>query len=751
MKYLKILVLICLFNSQLGAQSLHISGKVLSEKQPLAFASVGISALGKGTTTNQNGEFLLENLPAGRFLLEVRMIGFSNFSVWVQTEKSNKPLLVNLEALNQSLKEVTISGTLSETSRSSSPIAVEVINSKFFQKNPTNNLFESIQMVNGVLPTMNCNVCNTGDIQINGLDGPYTLVLIDGMPIVSALSAVYGLMGIPNSMIEKVEIVKGPAATLYGSEAVGGLINIITKNANTAPKLSIDYFGTSYLEQNLDVGFSVKKEKLSYLFSANLFGLNQKVDLNKDNFTDIALQKRASVFAKMHWQRSNSLASQVSLRLFKENRFGGEMNWTEDFRGGDSIYGESIFTDRLELIGLHPFKLFNQHVRFQLSFNLHNQDAAYGTSLYLGKQTTGFGQLLYNKNIGSRHRLLFGTALRYTFYDDNSVATTNGFGLNQPDITYLPGVFVQDEIQLDAYQSLLIGLRMDFNARHGFIYSPRINYKIGEWRGHTFRMGVGNGFRIVNLFTEDHAALTGARKLIIKEDLEPEKSWNVNLQYSKWKGFDKGFLDFDASVFYTYFSNKIIPDYDTDPNAIIYTNINEHAVSKGISLNLNAQFAQPLKLNAGVTFMRVYSIVSNQSGELVKSNQIHAPNFSGVFGVSYKFKRFYNITVDYTGQVYGPMRLPVLPNDFRPEYSPWYTLQNIQFIKNFDRRLEIYAGIKNVFNFLPKDPIMRWFDPFDKNVNDPISNPNNFTFDPTYNYAPMMARRYFVGIRYNLR
>jgi outer membrane receptor for ferrienterochelin and colicins len=97
------------------------------------------------------------------------------------------------------------------------------------------------------------------------------------------------------------------------------------------------------------------------------------------------------------------------------------------------------------------------------------------------------------------------------------------------------------------------------------------------------------------------------------------------------------------------------------------------------------------------------------------------------------------------------MRLPVLPNDYRPEYSPWYTLQNIQISKTFAKRLEIYTGVKNIFNFLPKDPIMRWFDPFDKNVSDPVGNPNGYTFDPTYNYAPMMARRVFVGLRYNLR
>ena len=100
----------------------------------------------------------------------------------------------------------------------------------FFRKNPTPSIFDALQNINGVRPQLNCNICNTGDIHINGLEGPYTMVLIDGMPIVSSLGTVYGLSGIPNSLVERVEIVKGPASSLYGSEAVGGLINIITKN-----------------------------------------------------------------------------------------------------------------------------------------------------------------------------------------------------------------------------------------------------------------------------------------------------------------------------------------------------------------------------------------------------------------------------------------------------------------------------------------------------------------------------------------
>src|SRR5690606_13303543 len=140
-----------------------------------------------------------------------------------------------LENDNRNLEEVVVSGTLKQVSKLDSPIPVEVVTSKIFQANPAPTIFESLQNINGVRPQINCSVCNTGDIHINGLEGPYTMVLIDGLPIVSGLSTVYGLNGIPQALIERVEIVKGPASTLYGSEAVGGLINIITKSPSSAP------------------------------------------------------------------------------------------------------------------------------------------------------------------------------------------------------------------------------------------------------------------------------------------------------------------------------------------------------------------------------------------------------------------------------------------------------------------------------------------------------------------------------------
>src|SRR5690554_367284 len=222
---------------------------------------------------------------------------------------------------DDTLEEMVISGTMKPVLRSESLVPVEVYTPAFFKKNPTSNVFEALQIVNGVRPQVNCSVCNTGDIHINGLEGPYTFVLIDGMPIVSGLSTVYGLSGIPNSLIERIEVVKGPASSLYGSEAVGGLINVITKNPKNAPLFSADVFGTSWGEVNTDVGVSTKVgEKAHLLLGVNYFNYSNPIDKNGDNFTDLTLQDRFSVFQKWNFTRKSNKLFSVAARYFYEDR-----------------------------------------------------------------------------------------------------------------------------------------------------------------------------------------------------------------------------------------------------------------------------------------------------------------------------------------------------------------------------------------------------------------------------------------------
>ena len=510
-----------------------ISGQIIAEKIGLKQAYVFLIGTKQKTQTDNFGNYKFENLSIGNYKIEVKAMGYETVRKTIVV-KENENLIQNfdLKETQNNLNEVVVSGTLKPVRRLESSVPVEVYSPKLFKQNPTASIYEALQNVNGVRPQLNCGVCNTGDIHINGLEGPYTLVLIDGMPIVSSLSTVYGLSGIPNSLVERIEIVKGPVSSLYGSEAVGGLINIITKNAINAPRFSADIFSTSYLENNIDLGakFNIGKKAVA-LFGLNYFKYGNRVDNDKDNFTDVTLSDRISLFQKWTFERKENRLFTIAARGVYEDRFGGNMLWERKYRGGDEIYGESIYTKRGELLGNYQLPT-PEKIMFSFSGNVHFQDSRYGTTSYIANQKIAFGQLTWDKKI-VKHDLLLGTALRYNFYDDNTLATSNSSGENKVEKTFLPGIFVQDEIAFNDKNKLLMGLRYDYNSFHGNIFTPRIAYKLKLNDNNIIRLNAGTGFRVVNLFTEEHAALTGSRDVIVTENLNPEKSFNVNLNYLK--------------------------------------------------------------------------------------------------------------------------------------------------------------------------------------------------------------------------
>jgi outer membrane receptor for ferrienterochelin and colicins len=676
----------------------------------------------------------------------------ASFAQKTEPKKTNDTINNNQNELN----EVVVSGTLKAVKRLESAVPVEVYSPLFLKKNPTASIYEALQNVNGVRPQLNCGVCNTGDIHINGLEGPYTSVMIDGMPIVSSLSTVYGLSGIPNSLVERIEIVKGPASSLYGSEAVGGLINIITKNPSNAPLFSADVFTSSWLETNTDLGvkFNINKKATS-LLGVNYFNYNQTIDNDKDGFTDVTAQNRISVFNKWNFSRNQNRLFSVAVRGMYEDRWGGDVRWEKKYRGSDEIYGESIYTKRGELIGSYQMPT-TEKLMLSFSGNIHFQDSRYGTTSYIANQKIGFLQLTWDKKIG-KNDVLAGIASRYTHYDDNTPATAI-LTANNPEKTWLPGIFVQDEINFNEKHKVLLGLRYDYNSIHGTILTPRLAYKWKINDNNIFRFNAGTGFRVVNLFTEDHAALTGAREVVIANNLNPEKSVNANLNFIKKIYFDNGtFLGVETTAFYTRFSNKIIPNYEADPNKIIYSNIDGYALNQGISCNTDLNFTNGLKFILGATYMDVSNVENG-----IKTRPILTENFTGTWTVSYKINPI-KLSIDYTGNVYSPMKLPLLSEtDPRNPDSPWYSLQNIQFTYSGWKNFELFGGIKNLLNFTPKrnNPflISRTEDPFDKNVQYDSNgqamvtpdNPYGLTFDTSYVYGPNQGIRGFFGLRYNL-
>lgn len=738
-----------------------VQGEVMHEQtgERLAGATVSTSVSLRSVVSDRNGKFTIDISDTDSLLVTV-----TGFEIRKIDPADKKYLAVSMTPLQKELEGVVVTGTMKAVRRSESPVAVEVYTPQFLKKNPSPSIFESLQNVNGVRPQLNCSVCNTGDIHINGLEGPYTMITIDGMPIVSSLASVYGLFGIPTQLIDRIEIVKGPASGLYGSEAIGGLINIITKSPDKAPLFTANLMTTSWLEHTADIGAKIKiGKKTSSLLGINYFNYQHPLDKNKDQFTDVTLQHRISVFNKLSFERKNNRVATLAARYFYEDRWGGDMRWNRTFRGSDSLYGESIYTNRVELIGNYqlpaPEKIF-----FSFSATSHDQNSYYGTTPYKGKQKIGFGQLVWDKQAGAAHSLLAGLAARYNYYDDNSTATMDTLTrMNKPDNYVIPGIFLQDEWKLDTKHLLLLGLRYDHHPIHKGIFTPRIAWKWSMKERQTFRLNAGTGFRVVSLFTEEHAALTGARAVEVKESLKPERSYNVNLNYTWFKKWEQLSLNIDASAWYSHFTNQIIPDYDTDPNKIIYKNLNGYAASKGMTLNIELNKGHRFKSLIGITLQNVEKTEINDQGKKTKQQPVLTEKWSGTWAITYIIPAA-RLTIDYTGNIYGPMRLPLLSKtDPRPGSSPVWSIQNIQFSKLLNTKLELFTGIKNLLNWTPAKNtpfiIARSHDPFDKkveydgngNILATAENPYALSFDPTYVYAPNQGIRFFAGLRLSLK
>ena len=241
--------------------------------------------------------------------------------------------------------------------------------------------------------------------------------------------------------------------------------------------------------------------------------------------------------------------------------------------------------------------------------------------------------------------------------------------------------------------------------------------------------------------------------MVFVDELEPEKSWNINLNYVKTFYFKQGVIfDIDLSLFHTVFSNKIIPDYDTNPNKIIYDNLDGSSISTGASLNANLVNQNGVRINLGATYIDTYAEAAG-----VKTRPYLTERFQGVWKIE---KKWYpsNLTFDLTGATTGPLKLPTLSAlDPRPSMSETFTIVNIQLTKNWGGAFETFGGVKNMLNFTPPaNSISRAFDPFDKqvtfdgsgNVLQTANNPYALTFDPSYVYASNQGIRFFVGVRW---
>ena len=714
-----------------------ILGTVTGPDGPVVGATVRITSSQEGTVTNVEGNFELE-AESEDITLEIRSIGYKTRIASIQLPV-DEPLVIQLEESSLGLDEVVITGTLEPVFVSQSPIKTEVLTTKHFNTfmpSASANLVDAMTMVNGIQEVVSCGVCFTNSLSVNGLEGQYTAILVDGTPMYGNLASVYGLNSIPGIMVDRIEVIKGPGSTLYGSEAVAGVINIITRNPENEPVVAGDVMSTTHGEIFANAALSLSTGKASSYSGVNYSGMHRFIDDNQDGFGDIINIDRLSLFSKWNVPLNKSIEATIAAKyMFEDRRNGLEAFLADpsDLRGNDESYGESIRTHRLEIFGNISGP---RNIQMDYSFSSHDQDSYYGSDHYVAEQHIGFLNTYKRINAG-RHSLTGGLTLRYQYYDDNTVATPDG-----ADKQFIPGVFLQDEWDLSNRITIIGGWRTDHYRRHGLIHSPRFSLKwqAGKWT--TLRFNSGTGFRVVNLFTEDHAFVTGQRSVEITEDLEPERSVNaaVNLNHVLALGSSQAVIDVD--VFYTRFTNKILPDYET-PGKIIYSNTGGIAQTRGIALSWRQEFSFPLEVTAGLTWMRAFQ--TDQEGN--EERLLFAPDLSGLLNISYTFKKP-GILVAWSANFTGQMALPEVfdldntgspVENPRPELSEAFQIHNLQISKQM-RSFRIYGGVSNIFNYMqPVSPL--------SGFNDPAASPGfSQFFDTAYSFAPLHGREFFIGI-----
>ncbi len=708
-----------------GAQD--VVGQLLDNRSPVPFASVGIVGTQLGVSTGYYGKFILRDLKPGTYRLYFSCVGYKTDSLEVEVGNSNVDLgYVKLAPTSLGLNEIVVSGTLRPVHLKNSPVRVEVVNTKKLLKSmaPT-NLMESLTMLNGVQEVLACGVCYTNSISINGLPGNYSAVLIDGSPMYGNLASVYGLNGIPIQMIERYEVIKGPNSTLYGSEAMAGVIDIITKDPSKQPDFSADVMLTSHLESFGNVAVAGKSGKWTHFTGLNYGYINDFDDLNEDGFGDMINLDRVGVFSKWNYDLKDGKKFVINLKGFYEDRRNGVEDYLNDrayrsLRGNDSIYGESILTERLEIFGHYDLPT-KAKMRLDYSFSTHIQDSYYGSDGYEALQDVGFGRLTWEERV-NKHQLTSGLSFRYQFYNDNTMATSRLEGsevVDAADLQLIPGVFIQDEWLLSDRLTLLSGMRLDHYTSHGFIPSPRLSAKLKTGKWTNWRVNLGTGFKVVNLFAEDHAFVTGQREVVIEEQLKPEQSYSFSSSVNRVVNIGKSAGSFDLSGFYTHFTNKILPDY-SEAGKIIYANGKGQTISQGVSFTFSQEFEFPFSYQLGLNVLEAFS-QEEQNRRMVKTPINFSSKWSGTLSLNYRLKK-QEITFAATSRINGPMHLPEVFDNLpdgslstvaRPQLSQPFLLQNVQITKVFVKaKLEVYGGVVNLFNFLPPfSPLVGFNDP----------------------------------------
>ena len=738
-----------------------ISGHIIDSKtgEHLPYVMVMVGGTQIGIQTSSSGRYALRNLPLGKHDIIASFVGYKDSAVSMDIE-AGKTYEVNfsLEPESLSLDGVVVSATRNRTSRKMAPALVNVIDSRIFASTSSPTLAEGLTFQPGVRIENDCQNCGFTQARINGLDGHYSQILIDSRPIFSALAGVYGLEQIPASMIDRVEVVRGGGSALFGASAIGGTINIITKEAMRSGAgishelTSIGMSGA--LDNNTSVNASMVTD--DGRGGLSVFGQRRSrdgYDADGDGFTEIPALNTITIGTRGHLRLNPFSKLKFEYHGVKEFRRGGDQldrpahealiaEQTEHINNSGSLSYEGQSQD-----GKHIWNSYvsAQHISRNSYYGSGMDPKAYGRTTDL----TAVGGVQYSYKF---NRLLFmpsqlTAGLEYNFDDmkDKSL----GYGYKTAQKINIIGSYFQNEWK-NEHWGLLGGVRID---KHDLIrrpiFSPRVNIRYSPFRDLSFRAIYAKGFRAPQAFDEDlHIAVAGGKRIRIKlaDNLREEKSHSFSASADWYHTFNNVSINLMAEGFYTIlkdtYSLRPTGDKADDGNSNIMERYNgSGAKVYGCTLEGKLAVSTAFSLQAGLTIQRSRydeaQAWSDDEAVAPVRDLFRSPNVYGYMVACYS--PFKNFDIDLSGTYTGSMLTQHLKGSGTDvdvavnTPSFWDMSCKISYEFNIMKicRLNLHAGVKNIFNAYQKD--------FDQGE----------LRDSGYIYGPLLPRSLVVGMGLN--
>jgi outer membrane receptor for ferrienterochelin and colicins len=725
------------------AQSLK--GKVTSqEKTPLEGVTIAWLGNKKGTLTNKEGEFSIDLPKRTPHTLLVSHVGYKTDTLQVSDILF---IEVSLKE-SSSLSDVVVEGRKSASSIASFPVKTEIISSLELKKAACCDLAGCFETQASVQPQTTNILTNSKELRILGLSGIYNQVLVDGFPMIQGLTYTYGISGIPGPLVENIWIAKGANSVLQGYESIAGQINVITKEPDKADKLFLNGYINSFSEKHLNAIYSFKKNKWSNLTAFHMVQPANRTDKDDDTFLDLPLLTRYMISNR--WKKGDESkwgwSTQIGVRYLFENRIGGQSNFNYSTdKGSTNAYGQSVRIQQPEAWMKVAYRMNDQHrFAFYASGFHQGQNSYFGVTNYKAAQTNGYANLQYE--FGYTNGSVVKTGISYRHLDlnetisfsDNTLSRT--YAGNYDKIENIPGVFVENTWNLSSSDPdkvvLITGVRADHHNQFGWIVTPRTLLKYMAAPNTILRGSIGTGWRTANIFSENLGLLVSSRDIIFEEALKPEKAinWGFNATH-KFKASNlEGYVSLD--FYQTRFQNQIFPDYDVDPTKAIIKNFTGKSASKGFQAEVSGTFHNRFSAKLGYVFLDVYQ-VRNGIKELLPFNSRNRLNAAASFmPLSKKWH------IDANIHWYGKQRLPDTEKNpaiyQMPGESESYTIVNTQFTYNL-KKVELYAGAENIFDFRQNRPIISWQEPFGQ------------YFDTQFAWGPTRGRELYLGVRFTIK